>query len=344
VTPENLSVGSRKQVMRAGKSFALFAMFFLMAAQVLHAGSLDSSVLGMFPENVSECGYADLKTARDFAWFPQFQAQVVPVSLYGFEQFLETAQMQQTPVIEQVAWARISALNTNTSAPLPGSGQLVGVAEGHFDLGAIRSFLSTRQISGLKVGDAVMYGAGTGSGAADVFFVLTSDQTIAFGSRDSLQRLLATVAGEEENLLTNEKMMGLISQVNGDDVFWGVFGAGGAQTAVRQLMPEAAKLPQARDLIGKMKDVSIAVKAPSDLELDFQATSGSPNDAQLLSQLLQVGFLYRQQQSNQSNPDLAKVLTGARVSANGNQLAVSFEVTSDQMLGLIEHDTFRMPM
>ena len=73
-------------------------------------GIPDSSILGMFPKNVSEFGYADLSAARELPWFPQFEAQVVPVSLYGFEQFLEAAQMQQSPVIEGVAWARIRAI------------------------------------------------------------------------------------------------------------------------------------------------------------------------------------------------------------------------------------------
>jgi hypothetical protein len=113
---------------------------------------------------------------------------------------------------------------------------------------------------------------------------------------------------------------------------------------VQQLLPGVSQFPQAADLIGKMKAISIAVKAPSDLQLDFQATSGSPRDALLLSQLLQISLLYRPQQSSQNNPDLSVVLSGARISANGNQLEVSLEVTDDQMLSLIEHDTFRMPL
>lgn len=326
---------------------ALVALLILLAAPRLCAGSLDSSILGMFPKNVSEFGYADLSAARELPWFPQFEAQVVPVSLYGFEQFLEAAQMQQSPVIEGVAWARIgpsSANSLGTAAAEPGSGQIVGIAEGHFDLVAIQSFLTTRQIPGIKIGDDVMYAAGTGSGVNDVYFILSSDQTIAFGSRDALSRLLRARGGVEENLFENETMMDQIGEVNGDCLFWGAFSAGGAQMAVGQLLPEVAKFPQGRDLIAKMKGVSIAVKAPSDIQLDFQAVAASSNDALLLSQLVQVGLLYKQQQAKQSDSGLSGILSRVRVTANGNRLDLSLEVDDDQVLGLIEHDAFRLPM
>ncbi len=74
----------------------------------LHAGSLDSTVIGMFPKDAGDIGYADLSAARELPWYPQFAAQVVPVSLFGFEQFLEAVQMRQTSAINEVAWASVS--------------------------------------------------------------------------------------------------------------------------------------------------------------------------------------------------------------------------------------------
>ncbi|MGH9562059.1 MAG: hypothetical protein ACRD3S_11455 [Terracidiphilus sp.] len=253
--------------------------------------------------------------------------------------------MQQGPIIDGVAWARLGSTNGNSGGAIePGSGQMVGIAQGHFDRDAIRSFLNMRNISGIQVGDAVMYGAGTGPGTSDIFFILTSDQTIAFGNEAALKRMLRAGAGEEANLLTNEKMMELIGEVNGGDVFWGVFGAKGAQSAATAMFSDAAKFPQGRDLITKMKEISIAVKAPGDIELEVQAVAASPSDALLLSQLLQAGLIYRQQASSRDNPDLSRILTRARLSANGNRLEFSLGMDDDQVLSLIEHDTFRVPM
>lgn len=311
-------------------------MLLFLVTPLTHAAALDSSVLAMFPKNISECGYADIKTARGFPWFPQFQAQIVPVALYGFEQFLEAAQLQQTPVIDEVAWARIAPSQGSSSI---GSGELLGVAEGSFDLGAIQSFLTAHNIAGNKVGDSVFYSSGTASGASDISFTLIDTGKIAFGTRNALLRLLATKAGEGESLFSNEKMLNLIDEVNGSGIMWTVFNA-----EKNDVFADISRFPQARELITTLQGISFVLKAPSDLEIDVQATSSSPANAQLVSQVLQLGLLYRQQQAKQENSELAAVLTGARISANGNQVGMSLEVTDDQMQSLIEHDLFRLLM
>ena len=49
---------------------AVVLAVFLCAPQRTSAGSLSTSVVGMFPKQVGEFAYADLKSARKFPWFP----------------------------------------------------------------------------------------------------------------------------------------------------------------------------------------------------------------------------------------------------------------------------------
>jgi len=58
---------------------------------MLRAESLDSSVIGLFPKNVAEVGYADLQHARRLSWFAQFKQQALPASCMEFEQFLKSS-------------------------------------------------------------------------------------------------------------------------------------------------------------------------------------------------------------------------------------------------------------
>jgi hypothetical protein len=140
-------------------------------------------------------------------------------------------------------------------------------------------------------------------------------------------------------------MMTLIERANGNGVFWGVLNAEGAARAINRLVPQAANFPQSRGLIDKLKNVLITVKAQDDIEIDFQAASPSPADAVLLSQLLQAGVLMRRYQAKDgANPDLATVLDGLRLGANGNSLDISLALTNDQVISLIEHNTFSTKM
>jgi hypothetical protein len=321
---------------------SILPLLFLAVAPVLHAGSLDSSIIGMFPKDVTEFGFADLKEARGFSWYPQLEAQLVPVSLYSFEQFLAAAQMRQTPSIDQVAWGRVSGASGASTNRSAGGGQLVAVAVGHFDGDALQYFLSSRKVPSVQAGEYTMYASGAGSGAADVFFAVVDSETIAFGPREPLERVLGVRGGGEENLLESERMIALIDQANGDGIFWGVLDSAQAGRAIAQLIPEAASFPQSRDLIGKMKELLVTVKASSGMEIDFQASSASPSDALLLSQLLQAGLLYRRYRSSQDDSGLSQILDGVRVAYNGSLLEMSLALTDDQMLSLIEHNTFTL--
>jgi hypothetical protein len=316
----------------------------------LHAGSLDSTVIGMFPKDAGDIGYADLSAARELPWYPQFAAQVVPVSLFGFEQFLEAVQMRQASAINEVAWASVSVKPAPSDVPASSQavsrdGEPVVIAIGDFDADTIKSYLESKNIPSLQVGNYVLYSAGTGAGSSNVFFTLLDSQTIAFGSLEPLKRTLRTRDGQEDSLLQNETMMTLIERANGNGVFWGVLNAEGAARAINRLVPQAANFPQSRGLIDKLKNVLITVKAQDDIEIDFQAASPSPADAVLLSQLLQAGVLMRRYQAKDgANPDLATVLDGLRLGANGNSLDISLALTNDQVISLIEHNTFSTKM
>lgn len=151
--------------------------------------------------------------------------------------------------------------------------------------------------------------------------------------------------GEEDSLIQNQDMMTLIERANGEGMFWGVLDSAGAARAIGRLIPDAAKFSQSRDLIRKLTNVVITVKVPGDIEFNLEAASSSPSDAALTSQLLQVGVLMQRYQSNSdSNPEMAKLLDALRVGSNGERLTMSLELTTDQIISLIEHNTFIFKM
>lgn len=330
--------------------FGLLSLLLLVRAGDLWAGTIDASVIGMFPKEASDIGYADLSQARELPWYPQFAAQVVPVALFGFEQFLRQVQMRQTSSIDEIAWASVASEppNLDASPPSPNAardGQTVVVATGDFDTATITACLESKNIPSTQFGSYLLYSSGAGAGSSNVFFTLLDAHTIVFGPFAPLERVLKVRDGEQDSLLQNEPMMALIESADRNAIFWGVLNSGGAVRAIDRLVPEAANFPQSRDLLGKLKEVLITVRPQDDLELDFQVETPSPNDAGLISQLLQAGVLLRLYQSkNENNSDLVNALDELRIVANGNRLEISLDLTNDQILGLIEHNTFSMKM
>ena len=97
----------------------------------IRAGSLDSSVLQMFPKNVTEFAYADIGEARKLPWFAQFELEALPAAMRDFEESISTPGMQADFPVDQVAWAIVSADEGDKRKPVQ-SGQIAGVAIGNF--------------------------------------------------------------------------------------------------------------------------------------------------------------------------------------------------------------------
>src|ERR1700722_16541509 len=72
-----------------------------------HAGSLSTDVIGMFPKNVGEFAYADLKKARSLSWFPQLKQQMLPARFKQFEQLLTSAGVDPNSQVEELVWALV---------------------------------------------------------------------------------------------------------------------------------------------------------------------------------------------------------------------------------------------
>ena len=331
-----------------GRRSATLFLLGLALSPALHASKLNSSIISMFPKDTSELGYADLNRSRQFSWFQQFEAQFVPDCISGFEKFLETAQVQETPSIGQVAWARVSLSDRgsgrDSGRPAAGSGQLVAVASGQFDDETIKWFLDGHSVHSVQAGPNVLYESQTGMGMSEGYFALIDNQTVAFGPLEGLERILQIRSRNEKALSENAAMMALINQVNGDAVFWGVLDSSETGPAIQHLVPEVMKFPQANGLVGKLKNLSISAIASEDIELDFQVDSASPSDAIVLSQLLEAAMLSRRYQASQDNPDLAKILDGMRITPDGSHLDLSLSMTEDQMSTLIERNTFKLSM
>src|ERR1700689_932748 len=80
------------------------------------AGTLAANVIGMFPKDVGEFGYADLKKARTLKWFPQLQEQLLPERFRQFEKFLASTGVDPNSQVEELAWGLVPEGVTNKTA------------------------------------------------------------------------------------------------------------------------------------------------------------------------------------------------------------------------------------
>ncbi|GAC1670990.1 MAG: hypothetical protein PVS2B2_01990 [Candidatus Acidiferrum sp.] len=319
---------------------ALAFVLLLVQAPGLRASSLHANVISMFPKNIAEFAYADLTEARKFSWYPQFKSQSLPPQFNELEQFLASAGIIPASQIEQLAWA-LGSVETGKESEnknAPSSEYVVGVALGSFDPEAAVNILKSRKVIGFPLRGFTLYPCG--SSCNELYIAFIDSNTIAFGQRGMLERLIEVRSGADDSLVQNDQLFPLISQANGHGLFWGVLNSTGTRQAIHQLLPETTDFPQASKLIDKMQALIITVEGSSDLSAHLLAFSGSPEDAATLAQLLQAALLLRQYKASKSNSDLASLLQSVRIAPSGNALDVSLSASNEQVVNLIQHNAF----
>lgn len=339
-----------KTASKAARIFAGGVMLAaLLAATPAKAQRLGNDTIALFPKDVGEFAYANLKEARTQKWFPQLQQQMLPDRFRQFEKFLASAGVDPNSQVEEVAWGLVAqGVTTKTegtgSTAVPTGEEVVGVALGNFTPSSTENFFKQQKLPTFKSHGQTMYAFGTGAGPNDLFFLFLDSSTAAFGHRAELEKMLEVRYDGADGLLRNDKLFSLINEANGNGVVWAVLNPAYTRLAVRQLAPQVEQFPEAAKLITRMQNLLINVEASSGIDGKFQAVCGSVEDANTLGQLMQLALVYQQYQSKQQNPDLAQLLSQAQIIPAGDRVTLRLSLSDDQMTSLIKRNTFALKM
>jgi len=332
----------------------LVAIAFVLATALAlpkpaKAGTLGADVIGMFPKDVGEFGYADLRVARTLKWFPQLREEVLPERFRQFEKFLASTGNDPNTQVDEIAWALVAqGMTAKTEAvgsdAVPTGEEMVGIALGNFNTDSTADYFKKQKLPTANFHGYTLYAFGTGTGATDLFFVFMDPSTAAYGQKSILEKMISVRFGDEDGLMSNDKFFSLINEANTGSAVWLVTNPAYTRLAIQQLAPEIEQFPEAAKLVTRMQNSIINVDAGSDLEAKIQAICGSTDDANTLGQLLQAGFLYKRYQAQKDNPDLADLLNQVNITPGGDRVTLTMSLSDDQMTSLIKHNTFAFKM
>ena len=324
---------------------ACAALVLLSAtAKLARAGGVGADTIGLFPKEVGEFAYADLKKARTMKWYPALQEQMLPERFRQFEKFLASAGVDPNSQVDELVWGLVpesmAKQEGGGATDIPSSEMIVGVAMGSFNPESTEAYFKQQKLAVTDVRGFKLYAFGSGSGASDLFFFFIDSSKAAFGHRQLLEKMIEIRSGGQEGLLRNDKMYNLINEANGSGMVWAVLGPGYTRLALGQLAPEVQQFPEATKLIQNMQSMIITANAGSGIDGKFQAVCGSSGDANTLSQLMQAGLLYKKYQASKDNPELGQLLDQASVSPSGDRVVINMTLSDDQMTSLIKKNTF----
>src|SRR5438445_4749304 len=180
---------------RAAAGIAL-TVALLVAPAVTRAQHLGNDTIALFPKNIGEFAYANLKQARSQKWFPQLQEQMLPERFRQFEKFLASAGVDPNSQVEELAWGLIAEGVTDKtsgtgSTAVPTGEEIVGVALGSYNPESTEAYFKAQKLPTFKSHGFTMYAFGSGAGSNDLFFLFLDSNTAAFAHRGDLEQMLA---------------------------------------------------------------------------------------------------------------------------------------------------------
>lgn len=317
------------------------------AARPAKAGGVSADTLALFPKNIGEVGYVDLKSARGEKWFPALREQILPDRFKQFEKFLASAGVDPNSQVDELVWGLVPQSMANekgANSGVPSSEMTVGIAMGNYNPETTEAYFKQQSLSLTKIDSFTLFAFGSGSGADDLYFFFLNPSQAVFGHKPLLEKLLDIHMGKEDGLMRNEQMYGLINEVNGSSVVWAVLNPAYTRLAMSQLAPEVQQFPDAAALVSRMQAMIITANPSGGVDAKFQAVCGSTQDANTMSQLMSAGLLYQKYEASKTNPELAQLLDQANVQPSGDRVTVALTVSDDQMTSLIKRNTFAFKM
>ena len=234
------------------RTLAALAVLVLISAvaRPLNAGTLSADTIGLFPKNVGEFAYADLKKARTMKWYPALQEQMLPERFRQFEKFLASAGVDPNTQVDELAWGLIPDSTpkpeNGAASDVPSSEQIVGVALGTYNPSSTEAYFKQQKLPTVSKRGYTLFAFGSGAGQSDLFFFFIDSSKAAFGHRQQLERLIEIRYGAEEGLLRNDKMYSLINEINGTGVVWAVLDAGYTRPGDGPARPRSAAISRCR--------------------------------------------------------------------------------------------------
>jgi hypothetical protein len=303
---------------------AALAAAAIFTPHLANASALDTSVVQMFPKEIGEVGYLDLKAARQLPWFAVAERNLLPLRFRKVEFFLSAAGLNISTQVDSLAWGTLPATKTR------GEG-IVGVAFGHFSSSTVEDYFRQRNLPAVESRGLRLLEISGGETSNDVFLVFLDPSTVVFGQRAALDRFLAVYFQSNENLTQNSALYPLIQDAREDSVAWAVWNKNYAHAALQQLLPQAAQIPQAAALLDHIQSMEFDVTNQGRLSAQAEIVCSSPADAVTLAALLQTGIAYRENDSAQDGSQPSSVFDKIRVTANTGHVEIEFPVGADQL-------------
>ncbi len=233
----------------------------------------------MVPSELQQLIGVDYRALKDSPTAQALKAQVLPDNLKDLETALKGIGIDADHDLEQLNFASFRTEKKGI--------QTIGIAAGSFSAKAVLKKMKLQKIAGAKYGTAVIYPMNNG-----LVMTFLDDNTLAFGTPESLHSALDTRDGKRPSLDSNSVMTDQMSAVDGSAV-WSILDQKGTQAMMFSAMGDAAKVADYETIKKRILASRYTMNFESGVNFDLSVLTSDSMTAATLSTIVKAGMLYK---------------------------------------------------
>jgi hypothetical protein len=287
-------------------------------APAAFAQSLPNQVQALYPAETGEVVFADLRALRGSVHYPLIKTQVLPERFRQLEVFGSMLGIEFERSVHQLSWGFVGQPG--------GEVAFVGVAEGSFSTGDVEARAKKQRLATTKFGNALVVVLGKGEQGQEFVFAFPDRSLAVFGHREAVEPMLTRHAQGGSSLLENAALRRVMDEVNGKAPLWVALDNPYTQLAIKQMLPEAIKLPGFEGVAGKLQSTSLRIELKEGLNGRASVRCATSSDAVLLSTLVQAALTYQGYQLTEKNPEMARAVKESTVTRNDDRVDLAMTI------------------
>jgi hypothetical protein len=290
-----------------------------MCATVGYAMPIASSARSMIPAEIQQLIGVDYRALENSPTAMALKAQVLPDNLKELETALKGIGIDATHDLDQLNFASFRSEKKGI--------QTIGVAAGSFSAKAVLKKMKLKKIAATKYGTANIYPMDNG-----LVMTFLDDNTLAFGTPDSLNSALDTRDGKRPSLDSNSVMTDQMAAVDGSPV-WSILDQKGTQAMMFSALGDAAKIADYDTLKKRILASSYTMNFSSGVDFDLSVATADSMTAATLSSVVKAGMLYKKMSAS---PAEKIALDATTVDSDSSNLLLHFK-SDDQKFQALMH-------
>jgi hypothetical protein len=290
------------------------------------AAQLSSDARSAIPKDVQQLIAVDYRAMQNSTAAMDLKNRVLPPELKQLEEALKSSGLNANHDVDALAFASFRDPNVQGT-------RIVGVAQGQFDVAAIKAKWLKQKVKYTKVRTNRVYPMG----ASGMSVTFVNPTTMIFGSSEAVKDALDARDGLTPSLLENNAMMDNMQKVDTEAV-WSVLDQEGTQFMMHSVLGQASQVTDYDTVKKRLLASRYTMDFSNGVKFNLDVVTPDAFTAGTMSSLLNAAALYKKM----SGTDAEKqAITNTTVTSNADDLEVRFSASDSQFASLLQSPLFQ---